>query len=318
MRPRSPPLSLRPTMFKCKPTPGTAPPNNESVHRPLFSAWVMLFACVLQSSFAAAQVSQNLLSEAPPQYEIGAGLIALNVPDYSGSKNTRIRVVPFPYYIYRGEYLRADDEGTRARLISSKRHEVGLSFGFNFPVNSEGNSARAGMPNLDGIVAIGPRLLFRFLTDKPNQKLNLSFATRAVFSSKFSFNNLFRAEGYSLEPTLNYWYQWQRSQLTLFSTLSFEFGSARYNQFFYNVSPQFQTATRPQFHARSGLVERSMSIGLGHRINNRLFIFGGTSWRNLAWAANRHSPLVETEDNFTFITGLVWTFFESRQKVKQL
>ena len=282
----------------------------------VFLIFLFSFLCFQESLFA--QVSQNFLTDSLPQYEIGAGLITLNVPDYPGSNNNRVRVVPFPYYVYRGKYLRSDDEGTRARLLSSKRYETGFSFGFNFPVNSGDNPSRQGMPDLDALISLGPRLLFRFLTDTPNHKLNFTLAARAVFSTKFSFNNLFRAEGFSYEPRLNYWYRWQQSKVTFFSSLSFDFGSAKYGQFFYNVSPDYVTPARPYYSAKAGLTESSFALGFGQEVHKNFFAFCGSSIRNLDWAANKSSPLVETNNNLGFILGVVWTFYESPEKVTRI
>ncbi len=269
--------------------------------------------------FSKAQVSQNFLSNnLPPVYEIGMGAIGLNVPDYPGSSNNRFRVVPFPFYIYRGEYFRSDDEGTRARLLSSKFHEVGMSFGFNFPVNSGDSPARRGMPDLDALMEFGPRILFRFLNSVPNHRLNFSFATRAVFSSKFSFNNLLRHEGFTFEPQINYWYRWKKVKTTFYSSLSFDFGTAQYNRYFFNVPVAFSTPSRTAYHSKSGLIESSFSLGFGKEINKEIFLFTGASWRNLDWAANQRSPLVETTNNFGVIMGFVWTFYMSDEKVKPL
>lgn len=265
-----------------------------------------------------AQVSRHFLSQSQPQYELGVGTIMINTPNYPGAKHTLLRAVPFPYYIYRGKYLRSDDEGTRARLLAAKKYETGLSFSYNFPVHSEDNPARKGMPDLDGIIAVGPRFLYRFLTHTGHQRLNLSIAARAVFSSKFSFTNLLKAQGYLMEPRVGYWYRWTKSQTTFYSSLGLEFGSAKYNQYFYNVSDSDVTALRSRYHARSGLVQIYTSIGLGQRITPRLFTFLGASYRNLQAAANNASPLVESKENMAFIFGLVWTFFESEAQVQPL
>lgn len=278
------------------------------------------FFCTLLCNLhrAHSQVSQNFLTDSLPQYEVGAGAIGLNIPDYPGSRNNRYRVVPFPYYIYRGKYFRSDDEGTRARLLSSKRYEPGLSFGFNFPVNSGDNSARQGMPDLDALFSFGPRIMFRFLTDIPNHRLNFTLAARAVFSSKVSFNNLFRSEGFIILPRLSYWHRWQNSKTTLFSSLSFDFGSAKYTGFFYNVTPQYTTPERPSYVSKSGLVETSLSLGAGQEISKRLFMFGGASWRNLDSSTNLDSPLLVSRSNFGVILGFVWTFFESEAKIQRI
>lgn len=298
----------------------------ESNLRPIFTTfttcflkhhcWLVTFLMMLNSSAAFAQVSQNFLRDEQPQYELGAGLIMLNVPDYSGSSNNRIRFVPFPYYIYRGKYLRADDEGTRARLLTSKYHETGLSFSFNFPVRSGNNPTRAGMPDLDTLVGLGPRFLFRLLADETHQRLNLTFSVRAMFSVDADLH--LTARGVSLQPGLNYWRKLRKTELTFFSGLNFEFGSAENNQFFYQVDPVFATPERPAFHAQAGLVESSLSMGFGYNIVNNVFIFSSGSWRNLDLAKNRESPLVASRDNLAVVFGLVWTFYESKAKVLRL
>ncbi len=278
-----------------------------------YSRWLLAFMVIWSSPAAYSQVSQNFLKEEQPQYELGAGFIMLNVPDYSGSSNNRFRFVPFPYYIYRGKYLRADDEGTRARLLTSKYHETGLSFSFNFPVRSGNNPARFGMPDLDSLVGLGPRLLFRLLANESHQRLNLTFSTRAMFSVDADLH--LRARGVSLQPGLNYWRKFKDTDLTFFSGLNFEFGSAENNQFFYQVDPVFVNPDRPPFHAQAGLVESSLSMGFGYNIVNNVFIFSSGSWRNLDLAKNRESPLVASRDNLAVVFGLVWTFYESQAKV---
>lgn len=261
-------------------------------------------------------MSQNFLRETQPVYELGAGTIILNIPNYPGANNNQFRVVPFPYVIYRGKVLRADDEGTRARLLSSKHLETGLSFGFNFPIKSEQNSSRQGMPDLDALVSLGPRVLYRIVSAPSQHRLNLSVATKAVFSS--NFKSRFRSEGLSIEPSLNYWYQFPQWGTTLFSRLGFEFGSVKLNRFFYEVQSQYTTATRASYGANAGLIESSLSLGFGHSFyRNKLFLFSALSWRNLQWAKNRESPLVESRDNMGIILGLVWTFFESKETVRR-
>lgn len=273
----------------------------------------LVFLLLLLPTTVQGQTSQNFLTDRLPQWELGMGAIGLNLPDYPGSTNKRYRGAAFPYFIYRGDVVRADDEGTRARLISSKYHELGLSFGFNFPVNSNDNPSRVGMPDLDALISLGPRLLFRLIAEPKSQQLNFTLAARGVYSTKFSFNNMFRSEGYVFEPHISYWYRWAESKTTLFSAFSVEFGTAKYNAFFYNVSPSQITPNRPPYQSRSGLVETSTSLGLSQKVLQNVFGFTAISWRNLDLAVNRDSPLVETTDNVGVILGLIWTFYESEE-----
>ena len=278
--------------------------------------WLLVVLIGTISHSAFSQVSQNFLKDEQPQYELGAGFIMLNVPDYSGSSNNRLRIVPFPYYIYRGKYLRSDDEGTRARLLTSKYHETGLSFSFNFPVRSGNNPARLGMPDLDTLIGLGPRFLFRLMADETHQRLNLTFSARALFSMDRGLRTMTR--GVSLQPGLSYWRKFRDTDLTFFSGLNFEFGSSENTQFFYQVDPEFATPSRPVFHAKAGLVESSLSMGFGYNIIKNVFVFSSGSWRNLDLAQNRESPLVASRDNLAVVFGLVWTFYESEAKVLRL
>lgn len=285
------------------------------------SRWLMGFLTITILSpwgpdHAQAQVSQNFLKEEQPRYELGAGFLLLNVPDFPGSDNNRLRFLPFPYGIYRGKYLRADDEGTRARLFSSKFHETSVSGSFNFPVRSGNNPRRLGMPDLPALAGFGPRFLFRLLGDDTYERLNLSLALRVKASHDLKRH--FRYEGFAIQPGLSYWKKFQSIESTLFSSLNFNFGTARLSQFFYQVAPDFATDDRPAFHAQAGLVQSSLLVGLGHNIQDNLFVFLSSSWRNLDLSSNRDSPLIATRNNIAVAFGLVWTFFESESKVLRI
>ena len=60
-----------------------------------------------------AQTNEHTLDTFQPRYELGVGAVRLNLPKYPGSKKTTVRNIFFPWIIYRGEYLRIDDEGQR-------------------------------------------------------------------------------------------------------------------------------------------------------------------------------------------------------------
>src|SRR5690349_18042596 len=62
-----------------------------------------------------------------PLWEAGAGVAAVNFPDYRGSDQRSSYVLPIPYFIYRGEVLRVDRESVRGRLFESENVELNLS-----------------------------------------------------------------------------------------------------------------------------------------------------------------------------------------------
>ena len=270
---------------------------------------------ILSSQQSQAQMSQHFLENLQPRYEIGVGAIGLNTPDYPGSQQNKIRVIPFPWIIYRGKVVRLDDEGNRAKLTSSSRYEIGVQPSFSFPVKSDQNSIRQGLPDLDYIVGLGPRLLLRFLPHHSSHRLNFSIATIGHHAT--NFKTRFRFQGLSINSALSHWYSWNEN-LTLFSRVKLQFGSTQHNRYFYEVRPHEATPKRPAYEAKPGLVTSSLSLGGGSKLFNNLFIFSSFSWRNLKLSANKKSPLLETTNNLSFVLGIIWTFWESKEMVPRL
>jgi hypothetical protein len=62
---------------------------------------------VLAAAAPLAQADQ-------PLWEAGVGVGVLRLPHYRGSDQSHTWVLPVPYFVYRGEFLRADREGARA------------------------------------------------------------------------------------------------------------------------------------------------------------------------------------------------------------
>ncbi|MCJ8277926.1 MAG: MipA/OmpV family protein [Bdellovibrionales bacterium] len=247
---------------------------------------------------------------------MGVGSIGIQTPLYPGAKQNQFQFIPFPFGIYRGEYFRADDEGTRARLLKPRAYELGLSFGFNFAVDSEETNLRKGMPSLDTILQVGPRFLYRFLTENPNQRLNLSLAVRAAFAT--NFRSRFRETGLTILPEVGFWNRFPEYRTTFYTYLNFAFASDKFNGYFYDVQNRFATGNRAQYDARSGLLTTALGVGFSKDITDDILIFTGGSYRNLDWAANNNSPLVETRENLSFILGILWIFYESDEKVKTI
>ena len=90
-----------------------------------FPFFIHFIVCFFYWS-ALGQTSSHFLDEKQPKYELGVGAIGLQSPFYPGAGQSRFRVIPFPFFIYRGEVFRADDEGTRARLQKAQSYEFGL------------------------------------------------------------------------------------------------------------------------------------------------------------------------------------------------
>lgn len=273
----------------------------------------LLLLLVLIPNVVFAQFDRSYKIEQQPKAEIGIGAIGLNTPLYPGSSVNRFRVIPFPWFKYRGDVFRLDEEGQRLGLTTIADYEIGMGFNFNFPVKAKETEIRTGMPDIDFVFGLGPTLILRLLRNNDRQKLNLSFGMIAKHSVDDWFKLTYR--GFAFEPALTYWRKLGKKQnVNFFANLSLELGSKRYNRFYYEVAPEFATADRPQFSAKAGLIQYSYSMGISYAYNDKLQFYLGGSYRDLHGAANRRSALVEKRNNAGVVLGFTWLFFESDER----
>ena len=54
-----------------------------------------------------------------PLWELGAGLAALQLPDYRGSDKNRFYLLPYPYFIYRGDIVQVDRERISGKIFKN-------------------------------------------------------------------------------------------------------------------------------------------------------------------------------------------------------
>lgn len=137
---------------------------------------------------------------AAPLWELGLGAAALRLPDYRGADVSHGYLLPLPYVVYRGQWLRADREGARAVLVDRPGWELNLSAHASAPVRSRDNPARAGMANLPATVELGPKLTARlWQAEDRSAQLDLLLPVRAVIAVSRSPH----AVGAVAVPTLN-------------------------------------------------------------------------------------------------------------------
>ena len=99
------------------------------------------------------------LPQAKPLFEVRLVSAGAYLPDYPGSKQSHASGLALPYFAYRGRVLRSDEKGAlRGRLIKTERVELDLSFDGAFSSDSGENDARRGMPDLDWMGEVGPRV----------------------------------------------------------------------------------------------------------------------------------------------------------------
>ena len=105
--------------------------------------------CVVRRILAAvALLPAAALAKEEPLWEAGFGAAAIHFPYYRGSSQERTYALPAPYFVYRGDFFKADRYGMRGVFFKTDRLDLNMSFGASLPVESEDIDVRAGMPNL--------------------------------------------------------------------------------------------------------------------------------------------------------------------------
>src|SRR5688572_25535210 len=158
-------------------------------------------AALLVPWLAAVTATAPARAEQLPLWEAGLGAAALSFPDYRGSNERQFWLLPFPYFVYRGEFLQADERRMRGLFFKTDRLEVDVSFNGSVPVDSSKNDARRGMPDLDATLEIGPALnVLLMQSDDRKTRVELRLPVRAVLASDFSY---VRHVGWIFQPNFS-------------------------------------------------------------------------------------------------------------------
>jgi outer membrane scaffolding protein for murein synthesis (MipA/OmpV family) len=253
-------------------------------------------------------------AEDKPLWEAGLGVSVLDFPDYRGSDERTTYVLPVPYAIYRGKYLRVQRDQVRGIFYEWSRVSLHLSLSASVPVDSSRNSARQGMPDLDPTVQIGPNLEIRLYEDEDSGfKVDLRLPARTVIATDFQHTH---NEGWIFEPRINFdldhfllGAQWDLGFAT-----GPVFGDKRYNNYYYGVEPQYATAQRPAYTAASGYGGMQATLAVSRRYH-RMWVGAFVRWDTVSDAVYVSSPLVRQDETLTAGLAVVWRLKESEQRV---
>jgi outer membrane protein len=271
----------------------------------------VLAACALLHVLAASGARAAQL----PLWEAGAGAAVVGLPDYRGADQGRAWILPFPYLVYRGEVLKADERRVRGLFFKRERAELDISVNAQPPVDSGDNDARRGMPDLDPLVEIGPslNLLLHRSADRRTE-VELRFPLRAAFATDFSYVDF---AGWVFQPNLNVDFRdpfgqagWKSGFL-----VGPMFSDRRYNEYYYAVDPAFSMAGRPAYNPAGGYAGTQLIATLSKRFP-RFWVGGFARWDTLNGAAFADSPLVKTRHYFAAGIAAAWILGESTTKVE--
>jgi len=299
---------------------------------PMFKTLALASVCIAtlaQAQETASQAQEHMQSsldrnltgfegrdETQPLWEFGVGGGAVDVANYPASSERNFIALAAPYLVYRGDIFRVGDGGgVRAVVVDESDFELDLSFGGAFAADSDDNSARAGMPELDFLFEVGPQLIYKVrdfnFQNGGTSRLNARLQARAVFSTDFGG---IEQRGYVFEPTLSYQQRgvlFEKTGLNL--SLSLTFASEQLHDYFYQVDDAFVTDTRAQYDAKGGYLGAEVSFGVSFPLHENIRGFLGGSVQIHNGAANENSPLYEDDITYSVGLGFVWRLYESEE-----
>jgi MipA family protein len=249
---------------------------------------------------------------APPLWEAGVGGAFISTPAYPGADARNQRTLALPFLIYRGEVFRSDQSGIGARLLHSDTTEFDIGFAAALPAHSKDVPARAGMPDLGTLVEFGPRLKYKIADLDQNARLRFELPLRAVIE----VHSGVRRQGWTTEPRLVYEQRDATGAWTWDANLAAVIGDARINRYFYEVGPQYATASRPAYAAKSGLMMVRTALFASRRLTPDWRLFGFVRYDLYAGSANHDSPLMKKQTGTSVGLGFAWTMARSQERAR--
>jgi len=258
----------------------------------------------LAATTAHAQVSN---APAQPLWEIGLAGGVVSTPSYPGADDRETRGLALPTVMYRGKIFRADQGGIGARLFKSDTAELDVGLAASLPARSDDVAARAGMPNLGALAEFGPRLKLRLARFDAQSGLRADLPLRAVMEVRGGV----RHQGYTFEPRLVYERRSLDGKWVFDTQLSAVVGDAKINRYFYEVRPEYATASRAAYSADAGLILVRAGVFAARVINPDLRAYAFLRAENYGAGANKDSPLHLRDNGVSAGFGLSWTFKRS-------
>ena len=237
-----------------------------------------------------------------PLWELGLGVAGLRLPDYRGSDHSRSYLLPLPYIVYRGTWLKADRDGARAVLLDQGRVKVDLSLAAATPTRSRDNDARDGMPNLSATVEVGPNLNVTLAKSTARHyRLDLRLPLRAAFTVERSP----RSVGATFSPNLNLDLGGLAGGWNLGLLTGPVFADRKYHAYYYGVDAPYATPNRPAYQAHGGYGGWQALAAASRRFGNT-WVGAFLRYDRLGGATFDDSPLVRKQSALTLGFGISW------------
>jgi outer membrane protein len=274
----------------------------------------MLPGLIATLSLLSVQASADASSATGlPLWELGIGAALYHQPNYPGSDVSSTIGFPFPYVIYRGDWLRID-RSLQGIIYETEQIKLDFSAGGTSLVDSDESDARRGMPDLDPTVEVGPAL--SLLLTNPRRADNIwgRVAVRTAVSVDTG-DWKFKQQGWVLDTRLRYQKPLIGDTLKLSTEIGASFADEDYLGYFYDVPQEFATSGRPAFSSGSGYAGARLGLGLSGVYGKwRWSLFG--AYMNFAGTPFEDSPLLDSKQDFSVGATVGWMFWKSKRRIK--
>lgn len=246
-----------------------------------------------------------------PLWELGLFGGAVSQQAYPGSDQQVNRALVLPWFIYRGEYLRADRNNLGLRAFKSSEIELDIGVSGAFGSNANDVRARSNMPDLGTLIEFGPRLTWK-LGDAVGGRWRVELPLRGVFDLSDGVAH----RGLTFEPEL----QFDRRTVNGWNystSVSVVFANRKLADTFYGVANRYATATRPAYAAESGLIAWRLSTSASRALGPDWRLFGFARLQTVGGSANRGSPLVRQTTGASIGMGVAYTWKQSQQRAAE-
>lgn len=282
---------------------------------------VLVLLLVLPFVLTTVRAADSTETEAPGLWGLQVIGFAQHFPAYPSSSDNNLTVLPIPFPVYRGQFLRFGDsleDVASGRIVQGDRISLSVDFSASFPEKSRDLARRQGMPDLDFLIEGGPELKISLLEGlSGNRDLDLSLQLRAAVSLDGLDTH---SRGFIFSPELEYrvrdWMSHRIGAGNEFRVrMSPKWASSEYADYFFGVADAFATTDRPAYLASSGYLHTEFLLGLNRKITDRLEFRGSLRlWVNNG-SANSGSPLFQRDIDTGIRLAFFWTAWESKRRV---
>ena len=275
--------------------------------------WIAALLLGISLGSGGAACGEESAQQRLPLYEYGLTALAAHFPHYLGSDEYQSYLFPVPYFVYRGEVLKADRDAVRTIFMRRGPWETDISLAGNPPAGD--NERRDGMDDLDALGEIGPALNYYLFDYGERDNLYLQATLRGAFSFAFDEGLDVRHQGYvsDLSAIFHDSRLFREQRLRFHLSGGVRFGDADMHGYFYEVPERDVTATRPRYRAEGGYGGLQLAGSMTKELNDSLAVSCYARWANIDGAAFADSPLVATRNNAFLGAMLVWTIGKSDQ-----